>query len=187
MVADLSPEPIDSRLSSSYSSSASADAMKSMTMQWRPRSAPKTSTSSNSNHQRLASSFQFWGKKDSTTTSSGRPPQSADCGRGYRPDADYFVATSDDSAYVDSVSNHLGRLTPATTRPASGSPNGRRDWVDSTVGEVESPRPQPRITKEEYMALPLAIQRKVRVSVISFFFFFFSARAARKSFSRRMG
>lgn len=171
MVHHYASEPNESRLSSSYSDSAGADAMRSF--QWRPRSAPKTSSNdANKNHHnhrqhhhhKSANPFQLWGRRDS-------PPRPGDRAIN-NLDADFFVAISgkesDDPAYVDSVSNHLGKMTPSTTRPDSSSTqNDRRDCADSAV-EVEGQGPPPTITREEYMSLPLAIQRKVRLSVILF-------------------
>ncbi|KAJ4394148.1 hypothetical protein N0V93_003365 [Gnomoniopsis smithogilvyi] len=140
-------EPIDSRLSSSYSNSAGADAMKNM--QWRPRSAPKTSNA------RSASPLQFWPKKSD---------QPYVLGDGRNPEVEIFKAggrDSDDATCVDSVSNHLERMTPPT-RPGSGDPNGRRD-LSNDLMDVENRGPQPTITREEYESLPQAIQRKVRL------------------------
>lgn len=146
MVPGLS-EPIDSRLSSSCSNSGGADAMKNM--QWRPRSAPKTS------HARSASPLQFWAKR------SDQPHNLDD---GMNVGAEFYKTAerdSDDATYVDSVSNHLEKMVPQT-RPGSGDPNGRKD-LSNDLMDVENRGPQPTITREEYESLPQAIQRKVRL------------------------
>lgn len=147
-----SSEPIDSRLSSSYSNSAGADVMKNK--QWRPRSAPKTSNA------RSASPFQFWGKRSDQ-------PQLADDRR--HPD-DFFTAAerdSDDATYVDSVSNHLGKMT-SPPRPRSSDQNDQKDLLKDSM-DAANRGPQPVITREEYESLPQAIQRKVCLRAISLF------------------
>lgn len=183
MVPELSLEPAESRLSSSFSIYPDADAMH-KNIALRPRSAPKTSSSSSNNmhpktkhskNQRSASPFQFWTRKEKDNRPQSRPD---DYGRNERHmDSDYIPSVtctaagrdSDDAAYVDSVCNHLGRLTPQT-RPGSGTPNARRDWADQAAHEVECQGPQPPITREEYMALPEAIQRKVCLPMLLLLF-----------------
>lgn len=123
------------------------DDMKNVT--WRPGSASRASTS------RSASPLHFWNKKGTDTTGA----------RAGDPDADWFGSEKrslHDTAHVDSISNHLGRMTPSTfpARPGSQTPDGSRDVNDSTCDEKSLASPQ-SITREEYEALPLAIQRKV--------------------------
>lgn len=173
MVPELS-EPINSKLSSTPSSpagpdtTAAATATASTSMHWRPRSAPKTS------HSRSASPLVFWNKKGNQHPNQQqqqhqqqRYQQQQEQG-ARDSDADWFVAEkkeSQDATYVDSISNHLGKMTtPARSGPKP--PNGRADLKDSTLAngggqdEDQATTPPP-ITKEEYEALPLAIQRKV--------------------------
>lgn len=169
MVPELS-EAIDSRLSSSHSNSAAAaaaaaaaDAMKNKNKQWRPRSAPKTS-----NNSRSDSPLQVWPKRSDQQQHQPHMLDNDNEGRS-NLDADFFKAVgrdSDDATYVDSVSNHLGKmapLPPPPIRPGSGDPNSRKEVVkDSTMDVDRRGRgPQPVITREEYEALPQAIQRKV--------------------------
>lgn len=189
MVPELG-EPIHSRLSSSHSNSAEVDAIM-MTKnknnnnnsssisninnkQWRPRSAPKTSNA------RSASPFQLWAAKRGE-----QPHVVVDKVRGQdaAATADFFGAAgrdSEDATYVDSVSNHLGKMTPPT-RPGSGDPppalppppNGRREVVKNAM-DVEKRGPHQAITREEYESLPQAIQRKVCLPwiFVGIFFFF---------------
>lgn len=130
------------------------DDMKNVT--WRPGSAPRASTS------RSASPLHFWSKKSTDLAGA----------RASDPDADWFVAekrSPHDTAHVDSISNHLGRMTPSTfpARPGSKTPDGSRDVNDSTCDE-KTRGPRQSITREEYEALPLAIQRKVCLTLQSF-------------------
>lgn len=165
MVPELS-DAFDSRLSSSHSNSAAAaaaDAMKNKTKQWRPRSAPKTSNNSGSD-----SPLQVWPKRSDQQQQQLHMLDNDNDGRR-NLDADFFKAVgrdSDDATYVDSVSNHLGKmapLPPPPTRPGSGDLNSRKEVVkDSTMDiDMRGRGPQPVITREEYEALPQAIQRKV--------------------------
>lgn len=81
----------------------------------------------------------------------------------------------EDHMLVDTVSNHLGKLTPPSPSNSTGtssSMDSKSQDRDLRVPTKEAPRfnceknfsqgPPPIITKAEYEALPLAIQRKVR-------------------------
>lgn len=140
----MSPElyiPIDSKLSLMLPTSAGADAA--MT-NWRPRSAPKTS------HSRSPSPFLFWNRKgNQPQQEQGAKEVSEDCRAPETPE-------NADATHVDSVSNHLGKMTPPSGWMEAGSLTGEGDEGD---GQPTTP---PSITREEYEALPLAIQRKVR-------------------------
>lgn len=174
MVPELS-DAIDSRLSSSHSNSAAAaaaDAMKNKNKQWRPRSAPKTS-----NNVRSDSPLQVWPKRsDQQQQQQQQQPHILDNDNDGRRtlDADFFNAVgrdSDDATYVDSVSNHLGKMAPlplqppppTTNRPGSADLNSWKEMVKDSTMDVDTRGrgPQPVITREEYEALPPAIQRKV--------------------------
>lgn len=144
--------------------------------QWRPQSAPKTTNA------RSASPLMFWNKRGGT--SSGHQQLSDDrdesdelwprvgSSRGYENKS----RDDGDSMLVDTVSNHLGRLTPPSPSHSLGTTSSMdsktkdRDLRISTkeiarvnceknLSQGQAP---PMITKAEYNALPLAIQRKVR-------------------------
>lgn len=170
MVPELS-ESINSKLSSATPSPTLAGPDGTTTgltnMQWRPRSAPKTS------YSRSASPLLFWNRKGNQQQQHQQQQHSQhqQPGAGDTDAADWFVAETregDDATYVDSISNHLGKMTTTTTTPAKSGPgtlNGWADLKDSTLAAQEENQATagtpPSITREEYEALPLAIQRKV--------------------------
>lgn len=143
--------------------------------QWRPRSAPKVTDS------RSASPLVFWNRRGAASGLSHRQPQDdreefdatwprVGTARGY----DDSTRDDGDNMLVDTVSNHLGRLTPPSPSNSVGnrSMDSRRKDRDLRISTQEAPKsnrdndfcqgPPPMITKAEYSALPLAIQRKVR-------------------------
>lgn len=137
--------------------------------QWRPQSAPKPT------HSRSASPLAFWNKRGGT--SGGHQLRD---GMGESDDIWPRVGTArsrddGDHMLVDTVSNHLGRLTPPSPSNSTGtssSMDSKSKDRDLRISTKETPRinceknfnqgPPPLITKAEYEALPLAIQRKVR-------------------------
>lgn len=144
--------------------------------QWRPSSAPKTV------YSRSASPLTFWNRRigasgnghqqlqDDREECEATRPRAA-TSRGY----DGNNRDDGDNMLVDTVSNHLGRMTPPSPSNSTGtsSSNSRRKNCDLKLSTRETARSPncddilgrgqpPMITKAEYEALPLAIQRKVR-------------------------
>lgn len=165
-------DPVNSKPGPSPPSPFGADAAMTTNMQWRPRSAPKSS------HSRSASPLLFWNRKGNQQNQYQNEqqqqhplPHPHPLQQQHHPqeqgprgvDADWFAAEKRESHdAIDSVSNHLGKITPP---PGSGLGTDRKD---STIGRGDSRLPTtPSITREEYEALPLAIQRKVRLLGIS--------------------
>lgn len=116
----------------------------------RPRSAPK-------NLARTSNPFTgLWGRK-------GQHQDDVPAGRLGEAGVDSgmpWKRISDDSTAVEV---HEGRTTPP--RSASGAPNGLKDAKEpASASEGGGPPP---LTREEFEALPLAIQRKVRWLAIS--------------------
>lgn len=117
--------------------------------QWRPQSAPKTT------YSRSASPLLFWNRRGQQQQQDDREHTPATESRGGR----------DEEAYVDTVSNHLGRLPPPSLceleTPKASRDRDLRDLTKETADQLNLGPPE-TITKAEYEALPLAIQRKVR-------------------------
>lgn len=132
---------------------------------WRPRSAPKSNS-------RSPSPFLFWNRR------AAQPQQAEAAGAGARargprargPDAEWFAIArgeSDDATHVDSVSNHLGKMAPET-RSGPATSDGWGPWPEDSGFERPQQAQPASMTREEYEALPLAIQRKVRTLALHF-------------------
>lgn len=118
----------------------------------RPRSAPK-------NLSRTSNPFTgLWGRKGQHQHQHQHQQDDVPVGRLGEAGVDSgmpWKRISDDGTAVEV---HEGRTTPP--RSASGAPNGLKDAKEpANASEGGGPPP---LTREEFEALPLAIQRKVR-------------------------
>lgn len=123
----------------------------------RPRSAPK-------NLSRTSNPFTgLWGRKGQQQHHHQAQQDDVPAGRLGEAGLDSgmpWKRISDDGTAVEV---HEGRTTPP--RSASGAPNGLKDAKEpANASEGGGPPP---LTREEFEALPLAIQRKVRWLEIS--------------------
>lgn len=142
--------------------------------QWRPQSAPKTT------HSRSASPLAFWSRRGGASGGHQQLQDNRDESDDNWPRVGTSRGNEDrirddgDHMLVDTVSNHLGRLTPpspSNSMGTSSSLNSRAKDRDLRISTKEVPKincernfsegQPPMITKAEYEALPLAIQRKV--------------------------
>lgn len=142
--------------------------------QWRPQSAPKTT------HSRSASPGMFWNRRGGTSSGHQQLQDDRDEADDTWPRVGISRGQEDrtcddgDHMLVDTVSNHLGRLTPpspSNSMGTSSSLDSKAKDRDLRISTKEVPRincernfsqgQPPMITKAEYEALPLAIQRKV--------------------------
>lgn len=115
----------------------------------RPRSAPK-------NLSRTSNPFTgFWGRKGQQQQQQQDDVPVGRLGEAGADSGMPWKRISDDGTAVEV---HEGRTTPP--RSASGAPNGLKDAKEpASASEGGGPPP---LTREEFEALPLAIQRKVR-------------------------
>lgn len=140
----------DSDLSPSTYSTLSGATVTAHNMQWRPRSAPK-------NISRAPSPFLgFWNRIGHHQHDDQllRKTKDVDAYSNYT-EKTYSV----EGSVVDIHASHHD-LATLPARSPSGTPNGSRDGKEPTGG-AENVGPPP-LTREEFEALPLAIQRKVR-------------------------
>lgn len=155
----LTPEPAEN---ATYWNSAVGYHLTMKNAQWRPQSAPKPT------HPRSASPLAFWNKRGGT--SGGHHQLRDDESDEAWPRMGTATSRDDgDHMLIDTVSNHLGRLAPPSPSSSMDSKSKDRDLRISTKKAPTincEPKfgqgPPPIITKAEYDALPLAIQRKVR-------------------------
>lgn len=160
----LTPEPAEH---ATYWNSAVDYHLTMKNAQWRPQSAPKAT------HPRSASPLAFWNKRGGT--SGGHHQLRDDESDEAWPRMGTATSRDDgDHMLIDTVSNHLGRLTPPSPSSSMDSKSKDRDLRISTKKAPTincEPKfgqgPPPIITKAEYDALPLAIQRKVRCKSVS--------------------
>lgn len=115
----------------------------------RPRSAPK-------NLSRTSNPFTgLWGRKGQQHQAQQDDVPAGRLGEAGMDSGVPWKRISDDGTAVEV---HEGRTTPP--RSASGAPNGLKD-AKEPANALEGGGPPP-LTREEFEALPLAIQRKVR-------------------------
>lgn len=169
------PEPIQPATAWSAAAAAASQQPTMKSTQLRPQSAPKTTTS------RSASPLVFWNRRGGTSSGGhqrlhdGREEfdehwPRVETAKGHEESSRH----DGDRMLVDTVSNHLGRLTPPSPSDSIGtsSSNSIKKDRDLRISPPEAVKincnaslsqgPPPMITKAEYEALPLAIQRKVR-------------------------
>lgn len=140
---------------------------------------PKATKTHSRNRSRSTSPLIFWNRKGAQR---GQQQEAGLAEVSEDVDHEWLPALDDREDALDSVSNHLGRIAESTrTQSRSGSgagtPNGWRDLIeplDDEADESSAAQPSRLITREHYLALPPAIQRKVRF-VYSFSYLFSSS------------
>lgn len=156
------PEPITSSAGPALTSWTASDA-DFTSAECRPKSAPKSGQS------RSASPLVFWSRKGPQPSQVQRQKrqqhqaENRDC-RTRDLRTEWLAAEEGVNQYgIDSVSNHLDKMaSPAAPMlgvksGSLGVSNDLRAAGDNQLAKT------PLITREEYEALPLAIQRKVRL------------------------
>ncbi|KUI60021.1 hypothetical protein VP1G_11178 [Cytospora mali] len=134
----------DSDLLSSYSSFGEGNAA-GQNMQWRPRSAPKNTSRSQSPF------LGFWNRRGHHHHDDVMMRRTKDV----NADSTEKLYSADGTMFGIHTSHHDIALSARSTL---GTPNSSKDVKDSTSGS-ENGGPPP-LTREEFEALPLAIQRK---------------------------